>query len=163
MRSFVLLSLALPSVLASVSTVWLSEAALQGPYVSCVGADQCYCGTISGYTVSDTCQTSAPASITSALDKHQGLVVNGITGAILYGNTAWVFLGDGYSKIYGKQVTGGTTVPSPTPAASSTGSTATTTSAQTSTNKAAAGPAAAAMTGVVGVVAVGIAAGAALL
>jgi cobalamin biosynthesis Mg chelatase CobN len=173
---------------AGASTVWVVETYVDfqtqvASYVSCVGAQECYCGDVLGYVVPDGCQTSAPASVTSAFAANN--VQGEITGAVYYSGRAWVSIFGPSGVNFEGQATGTRTIAAPTgtpsvfAAASSTtsqtghttqassgASTATSSAASTASTavtKNAAAPAVTAGAGFMGLMVGGIAAGAFLL
>jgi hypothetical protein len=196
MLSFLSLTLALalgiiPLVSAGgAATEWLTATVSIDPfakptvtYLSCLNADQCYCGTVYGYTVPDVCQTSAPASITSIFE-HGGGFNNSaeLTGAVFYSDTVWIAnMGDDIPGLAGTKVEGGKSIPVPAGlgitsatgtttgvAKASSGSPSSTSSAASSSGTAASSTNAAASvmsagTALSGLVIAGIAAGALLL
>jgi hypothetical protein len=159
--------------------------------VTCIGASECYCGSLFGYNVPDGCQTSAPASVTTRFAPYANHDFNqgDIFGAVYYSGAAWVTLGGSNEELGGVAVMGGTMIPAPASAAFETGAAATATtggssvtsepssdsssstasspassSSATGTASKAAGPAAAAVgASFVGLFVAGIAAGAFLL
>jgi hypothetical protein len=156
MRSFLSSTIALafgsiPLVSAAgAATQWLADvvtinrfATPTVSYVSCIGANQCYCGTISDYTVPDGCQTSAPASITGIFASNGDFNSDSLTGAVLFSSKIWIanIGGSDEGAQAAVQVSGGSSIPAPSginipsvTAAATAGGSSSTTSGSSSTS-----------------------------